>query len=635
MKTKIIKDLIKKLLSENSDTNIIGISFGNKIVDGKFTSELGITFYVNEKIKYEDVNPDFLIPEKIEYMGYEFSTDVSTVTTQLLSACPSDFYSWETTPPPNRDLIPILSGGTSIVNGTLGGLVIDDTSYSLAGLTNGHVVGWQLLNSDVNPFFPVQGLYQSTIYQGESEGGQVLGIVKNYYPVEKCPNNTLIDAALVTIPRELVDFESSYRQIGLTGWTQPMDFATTEEIDDLIFTKANLYSSGRTTGAKGEGEMKLVCMATNYFTPFSCTSTQDLIVYVASATTTPTGTVCPFPVVAGDSGSMVSADINGTRKIIGLVAEFVTFNNLEACGVCRIDNIRNLLKISPWTGQTDVGFSNSAITETILTTNNYSDPYVVSDSKTFWQRGILQPTVTPTITPTPTTSQFSTPQPTPTPSFTQTPTRTSDPNCFPQTNATCYTWSLQLIPLNFTYFFLPTIFAWASYTDCYGTPVIKLVEIANNQISYICSKERPVIIQSRNDVDPISRVPLNISQYISITQLSPCGSYCVNVTPTPTSTPVNYLIYGSLIPAPGSTTALAACNALTNESATLYGYITKPLNQLGTGDVIYDINTNLPKETVGNRYRAFSESPLPLIKYVAYWQVSGSLITSVVNCNEL
>jgi hypothetical protein len=128
MKTKIIKDLIKKLLSENSDTNIIGISFGNKIVDGKFTSELGITFYVNEKIKYEDVDPNFLIPEKIEYMGYEFSTDVSTVTTQLLSTCPSDFYSWETTPPPNRDLIPILSGGTSIISGTLVGLVIEDTS---------------------------------------------------------------------------------------------------------------------------------------------------------------------------------------------------------------------------------------------------------------------------------------------------------------------------------------------------------------------------------------------------------------------------------------------------------------------------------------------------------------------------
>ena len=331
MKTKIIKDLIKKLLSENLDTNIIGVSFGNKIVDGKFTSELGITFYVNKKIKHEDVDPNFLIPEKIEYMGYELLTDVSTVEIKTLSDCPSNFYSWETVSPPNRNTISPISGGTSIQSYcTLGGLVIDNSTNSLAGLTNAHCLPWNIINYDVNPFSIVFSGGIFTVFQGETSiTPQRLGIVKNWYPMRSAPNITTIDAGLVTIPRELVDFESSYRQIGLTGWTQPMDFATTEEIDDLIFTKANLYSSGRTTGAKGEGEMKLVCMATNWYFSVPGVTTNDLILYVASATTTPSGFTCPYLAWFGDSGSMVLADINGVRKIIGLVCQLIIIFLLE------------------------------------------------------------------------------------------------------------------------------------------------------------------------------------------------------------------------------------------------------------------------------------------------------------------
>lgn len=632
MKTQIIRELIQKLRSENKDDNVTGISYGNKIVDGKFTSDLCVTFYVQYKIHKDDVDPQFLIPTKIEHSGYEFLTDVITVSIKKLSNCPEDFYSWEITPPPNRDLISILSGGTSTINCTLGGLVIDNNDNSLVGLYCAHCAWWKLLNSDINPFFPLNGQYNFTVYQGETPLGQQLGVQKNYSPSRLFPNDTLVDAALITIPSELIDFTTSYRQIGLTGWTQPMDFATTEEIDNLIFTKPNLYSSGRTTGAKGEGQMKLVCMATNFYSNFSNTSTEDLIVYVASATTTPNGTSCPYPATFGDSGSMVLADVDGARKIIGLVAELLTFDGLEAVGVCRIDNIRNALNISPWTGQTNVNFSNSAITETLTITSSFSNSNIVAGGKTYWQMGAIPSTQTPTSSPTPTPSLFSTPQPTTSQTPTITPTRTQDPICTPLANQVCYQWSLQLIENSNTTFF-PSMSVWATYNDCFNSQITSLLEIPQGNITYICSTSRPIVVSSRKLPNPAGRGIIDIRDFVSITQLSVCGSFCVQVTPSPSPTPTNYLLYGVSVPAIGSTTPEAACSTLNSGSAILWGYTTKPLNELGVGDVIYDIVTNLPKTNFANRYRAFSSTPdVVTPKYVVWWQNAGSTITSVSLC---
>jgi len=633
MDTKIIKELIQKLRFENTNENVVGFSFGNKIVNNKFTNDFCIIFHVQYKIHKDDVEPQNFIPKKIEYKGYEFVTDVIVSKSQELSNCPEDFYTWETIPPPNRDLISKLSGGTSIVWCTMGGLVIDNTTNSLAGLTNAHCAWWKLLNSNVNPFFPLNGQFNQTIYQGEPDG-QVLGIQKNYSPTLLPPNNSLVDAALFTVPSELIDFSSSYRQIGLTGWTQPMDFATTEEIDNLIFTKANLYSSGRTTGAKGEGEMKLVCMATNYYFGIPGQSIEDLVVYAASATTTPSGTVCPYPCWFGDSGSMVSADVGGVRKIIGLVAVILTFEGIinPLCGVCRIDNIKNMLNISPWTGQTNVNFSNSAVTETLAITSNFSDTHIIVDGKTYWQMGALPQTQTPTTSPTPTPSQFSTPQPTTSQTPTITPTRTQDPVCTPFVNQDCYQWALELVESS-SITFLNSMSVWATYNDCFNSTIKSLLEIPAGSVTYVCSSTRPVVVSSRKLPNPAGRGVVDIRDFVYITQLSVCGSSCVNVTPTPTPTPTNFLLYGVSIPAVGSTTPEAACSNLNSGSAIIWGYTTKPLNELGAGDVIYDYETNLPKTSFANRYRAFSSTPdVVTPKYVVWWQNAGSSITSVNLC---
>jgi hypothetical protein len=120
---------------------------------------------------------------------------------------------------------------------------------------------------------------------------------------------------------------------------------------------------------------------------------------------------------------------------------------------------------------------------------------------------------------------------------------------------------------------------------------------------------------------------------VYIRPIKTCGSSCVNVTPTPTSTPTNFLLYGVSIPAAGSTTPEAACSNLNSGTATIWGYTTKPLNELGAGDVIYDYETNLPKTSFANRYRAFSSTPdVVTPKYVVWWQNAGSSITSVNLC---
>ena len=77
----------------------------------------------------------------------------------------------------------------------------------------------------------------------------------------------------------------------------------------------------------------MVCVATHYYNEYRFPpEVEDLIVYVASATTTPSGTVCPYPIYYGDSGSIVSADINGVRKIIGLGTYIVSYRPCPFCG---------------------------------------------------------------------------------------------------------------------------------------------------------------------------------------------------------------------------------------------------------------------------------------------------------------
>jgi len=110
-----------------------------------------------------------------------------------------------------------------------------------------------------------------------------------------------------------------------------------------------------------------------------------------------------------------------------------------------------------------------------------------------------------------------------------------------------------------------------------------------------------------------------------------------SITPTLTNTSssVKYFLYG-ILSAGGSNSANVACEELTTETAILYAYSVKPLNQLSPGDVIYYIIDNTPIISFANRYRAFSATQdMSTPKYVVWWSNTVSTITSVALCSVL
>jgi hypothetical protein len=116
------------------------------------------------------------------------------------------------------------------------------------------------------------------------------------------------------------------------------------------------------------------------------------ISFVASATTVPVQNpplYCYWPSGPGDSGSVVSADFGGTRKIIGLLyAGSPGPSGDPIVGyLCRIDDIAQELNISPWTGQT-VNFSSTGTTEFYCIPTNGGDKNIVVTGNTFWQLGL-------------------------------------------------------------------------------------------------------------------------------------------------------------------------------------------------------------------------------------------------------
>jgi hypothetical protein len=222
-----------------------------------------------------------------------------------------------------------------------------------------------------------------------------------------------------------------------------MVFATQNEILNLVINNTPLYSSGRTTGAKGEGEMKLIPYAIGVTTNVSGNNNQgvpttvtftDCIKFIASASTTPTGYSCIYPIVAGDSGSALIGEFGGIRKIVGLIfagSDFDGFANY-------ITNVQSLINISPYTGQT-VNYSDINDIQYHNVSGKSSDVSLIISGNTFWQMGLSGSTPTPTTTSTPTPTNTETPTNTPTttptpsitasqtltPTNTPTPTRTS------------------------------------------------------------------------------------------------------------------------------------------------------------------------------------------------------------------
>jgi hypothetical protein len=409
MKKEDLRKLVEKYYDETPE-DIVGVSYRKKMRDGKFTDEDAIVFTVKKKKPIEEIPEGELLPEVINFNGTELKTDVIEGSYQLLQC-----QQW-VIPPPNRNKFRPLKGGVSVTNytnksnsiGTLGFIAVDTESNSLVAVSNNHVL---VKNAFLAPYVatslpPLTDSYQNMVTQpndGVDAGLQSsIGIVKKYVPLIKSPFGNTADVALTTVNESDIDTSVSYLQEGLNGWSGPLEFATTEEIDSLSAGTIDLYSAGRTTGPKGEGSTKLRAFSTistinvPYFNQiedrnyWEVVKFNNSIGFLATATTLNPGQICTYPVAGGDSGSALLADFNGTRKIVGLVfaGEPISTTDLRIkYGYAnRIDDVAEQIGISAWTGNT-VSYSDTGNTEQHIVSGLSTDTTLVLSGKTFNQLG--------------------------------------------------------------------------------------------------------------------------------------------------------------------------------------------------------------------------------------------------------
>ena len=357
----------------------------------------------------------------------------------------------------NRQMRRPIVGGVSITStskigsvGTMGLVCQDSASGALVGLTNNHVIIRDPFYTDQRTFVNPQNEYDlldanstpDLVYQdGENaallspgtnrEVGRVLRYVPLYTSASTIANPTFtnkVDGAIFSLyctasdGGQILSFTSSishtgsFQQYGL-AYSSSMPFATTAEINNLLNTNPVVYSSGRTSGAKGSNPCPLRITGFTNATiayPLQGVNTpaymQDLIAFVKpqdSASWSPgtpntSANLCPFPAWYGDSGSTLIAEIGGVWKIIGLVfaGNSYPFNPVIINGTqinlfyasdqgyaCRIDHVASELGIKAWTGSAAPVVDNNSITYITVSGSN-DDKILNCSGSAYWQVGL-------------------------------------------------------------------------------------------------------------------------------------------------------------------------------------------------------------------------------------------------------
>lgn len=404
--------------------DVVGVGYGKKTVGGKLTNEDAIVFTVIKKKPLDEIPEDEVLPSEIQVGEELLSTDVEEGKYEFASLenaqwCPSNFYSWDSVAPGNRDKFRPLQGGISVTNytnlgnyvGTLGFLAVDTDTNSLVGVSNNHVlVKNAFLASERNPDKTHTSISNNFVTQpndGSNRGLQnSIGLVKRYVPLSGTPEYNTVDAALTTINESDIDYSVSYKQYGMNDWLDTLEFASTSEIDSLLTNRNNLFSTGRTTGPKGEGDSKLFVDSTSHSITIKYNNQgveeviyfSDCIRFGASALTTTEDYWCYYPINGGDSGSALVADIEGTRKIVGLVFAsqsikvYITENTYvwrPVRGLAnRIDKVAEQLSISAWTGNS-VYFSDTGSTQLHIVNGLSDDINLDLSGDEYWQAGTI------------------------------------------------------------------------------------------------------------------------------------------------------------------------------------------------------------------------------------------------------
>jgi hypothetical protein len=422
MDIKKINKFCKKIY-DNTDENIQSVAYGFKIKDKKITNERSITFVIKKKKPLNELKEDEIIPNVINFEGENIKTDIIEVKNIRYNCeCDSEFLNWLTLSqqPENTYFQRPIKGGQQIYNvdsglgtGTMGFLAIDNDDNTLCGITNNHVaLDDGFISTDRDPNLTITNVSGDKIVQPFTFNQDYsIGKIKKYSPFKE-NNYSTVDATVIAIDFNEISETESWKQIGLNGITTPPPFATTEELDDIISTSnlwithpnGQCYSSGARTGPKGEGNVKLF-----YYTTYPTISIShyrqgnevttyfnDIMVYVAIDINNiheNEACLCPYPSYRGDSGSAVIADINGVKKIIGLlfggqedingVSYFTLFH--------RIDQVASALNITEWDGTTP-DYSDLDNIEECVVSGQISDETIIKDGKKFWQVGITNST---------------------------------------------------------------------------------------------------------------------------------------------------------------------------------------------------------------------------------------------------
>ena len=451
-------------LNKTTSSDIVGVGYGFKTVNGKSTSDRTIVFTVIRKKPLSEIPEEERIPSEITIDGETFSTDVieGTITPFAYGYCDPSFYNWQGTPPSNRNTHRPLMGGISVTNhtalgnyvGTMGFIAVDNDTNTLVGVSNNHVLSDDsFYTSDRDLTKTWSNVFDHSCIQpnelGNSDPLNEIGKVKRYEPISPVPFNNEVDGALISLqpadkqnPQQgTIDPAVSWIQHGITGMTSAPRFATTSEIDTLFENPAQeYYTAGRTTGAKGQGLTKLFCTANSTSISINYTKQgvgttcymNDTFELQASGSTTPTGDWCYYPSAGGDSGSAILTKIEEEFVIVGLLyggRQIPDPDNpeqsLPIATLCnRIDNVASALNISAWDGN----FQNYAANapQVYIHQGQSTDKFMIVNGVKHYQLGLVSNSTHP-FNPTPQPTATTEPTPTPTATIEPTPTPTEAP----------------------------------------------------------------------------------------------------------------------------------------------------------------------------------------------------------------
>jgi hypothetical protein len=419
-----------------TEENVHSVGYGRKYKNGVDTGEIGIVYSVDKKIPKEEILPDQLLPNNLNIDNKNYITDVIEMPrAQTLASCWNYGYNGGSVDSvnvlPHRQIQRPLQGGISIMNivgtlngstfeiGTFGLICVDKDTNTLVGLTNIHVptpdqfnavertstntthirnvletkqIGTSLIPDCIQQLSETQFVSPSFVADLPS---YEIGRIKKYQPLRSSASNELnyIDALAFTLIKSKTNNSTSFKQLG-QNFSSPLPWATTAELNNLLTSNPYLYSSGRTTGRKGDTcKLRISQIGFNLLINYRKQGLDTQVILANCMSYVWESSSLRSPVYGGDSGSAMIAVINGQPKIIGLVFAGDTAdangNPKEATYgvVCRIDEIASILNLEAWDG------SDKPVDEQSDLSVQYIDGLNADVSKTingkkYWQVGI-------------------------------------------------------------------------------------------------------------------------------------------------------------------------------------------------------------------------------------------------------